>query len=348
MVGVKKTGDSAEEPARLVSIRSEEDAFKYLQMALANELGNEPIRVEFKNWPILTIKLEGEGYDSTITSQMAEALVALQHALNRTYARTVRGSSNANVLTNEEKRSIQFKAKVEKGSSIIQVDMGEFAETVATQLVSKMDGTNIMQMAIGIAIVGASLLAYKAFLAARSEDRKVDQDTKQRVALSTQETRRLEIMAQALSAQPRLKPILEDFDEVRHEIVKSVSDASTLKVQDVKLTNSEAKAIAATPRTQAVQVQLNGNYMIDKIDWSKEESIRISVSSTDTMGSAFVAAMASSNMSAKHKERLKECEWERKPMHMSINATKLRDEVTTATIVGVEWPKTDTPDTSGA
>ena len=85
--------------AKLV-VRSEEDAFILLQRALASELADQPYVLEFENWPILTLRFVGEGYDSTITPHIAGALVELQHAMNRSYARLVRHSGNANVLTN--------------------------------------------------------------------------------------------------------------------------------------------------------------------------------------------------------------------------------------------------------
>jgi dihydroxyacetone kinase DhaKLM complex PTS-EIIA-like component DhaM len=324
-----------------IIIRNEDDAFRYLQSALEQKLGEAPLHIVFENWPIVSIKLDGEGYDSTITSRLAEALVDLQHAMNRTYARAAHGSANPNTLTNDEKRDIQFKAKVEKGSSLISVDLGSYAEKLATALAGKMDGTDIAITVIGTALVGGGILAYKAFLKSRSEDKKVDAGTQERIALSQEETRRMTLMTQAMTAQPRLAVAQQDFDDVRHGIVKSVSDASTLSVQGVSLSASEARAIAATPRSKAEEVQLNGHYMIHKIDWSKQDDARISLYSTDE-SVEFSANLDTGSLKPENKEMLKASEWDRKRLHMTINATRLRGEITTARIVGVEWPK-DTP-----
>lgn len=198
-------------------IASEEDAFRYLQIALDQALGDRPVNLEFKNWPLLSISMTGEGYDSTITPHMAQALVELQHAMNRTFARTVRGSSNPNVLTDAQKQSIEFKAKVEKGSSLVTVDLGEYASALAQGLVGKMDGAQLVMVALGSAVVAGSVVAYKAL----------------------------------------------DF---------------TAKLNTQTLTES-------------------------------------------------------------HKEKLKAAEWGRQRLHLQVNATRLRREVTTAAIVGVEWPK---------
>lgn len=339
MPGNVESGTTPDEPAAVrIVVRSEEEAFTVLQRALASELADQPYVLEFENWPILTLRFVGEGYDSTITPHIAEALVELQHAMNRSYARLVRHSGNANVLTKEERKAIEFKAKVDEGSSLITVDLGEYAETLTTALVGKMTGTELVITILGVAISGGALLAYKAFLASRSEDKKVDQATQQTVRLSEQETRRLEIFANALAANPALKSSHEDFDNVRHDILKSVGDADQLDVQGIPLSQDQARKIASTPRTRAEEVQLNGIYRIVKLDWSREDEVRISLYSTGSIKQEFIASMRAHNLTPQNIEKLKACEWERRPVHLSINATVLRGEITTATIVGVEWP----------
>ncbi|WP_314972661.1 hypothetical protein [Comamonas testosteroni] len=338
--GNGEAGATPEDPeVTKLTIRSEEEAFALLQKALTNELADQPYALEFDNWPILTLRFVGEGYNSTITPHIAEALIELQHAMNRSYARLVRHSGNANVLTKEERQALEFKAKVDEGSSIISVDLGDYAETLTTALVGKMTGTELVIIILGVAISGGALLAYKAFLAARSEDKKVDLATKETVQLSEQETKRLQIFANAMVQRPELKAAHEDFDNVRHDILKSVGDARQLDVQGVSLSQEQARVIATTPRTKAEDVQLNGNYRIVKLDWSKDEEVRISLFGVDATQREFVASMRSHNLTPQNIEKLKACEWDRKPVYLSINATVLRGEVTSAVIAGVEWPK---------
>jgi hypothetical protein len=325
-----------------ISISSETEAFKYLQRALSSELSDLPVVLEFNNWPLLTISLEGKGYDSTITSHMAEALVELQHAMNRTYAQVVRGNGNPNVLTMEQKQTIEFKAKVEKGSSLLTVDLGNYASALATGLAGKMTGPEIVLAAVGTAIVAGSVVAYKAFLKHRSEDRKVDIATQERIGLSQEETKRLTIMQQAMAAQPTLGYTRQTFDDARHSIVKSVGDANTLKVQGVELNRMEARAMATNPRSSSEEVQLNGHYRIDKLDWTKDGEVRISVWSTDE-SLEFTAKFSTASLTSEQKEKLKAAEWDRQRLHLQVNATRLRGAITTATIVGVEWPKDNAP-----
>lgn len=325
--------------ARKIVIKNEQQALEILESALNNAFGDETIELDFKKWPTLTIKLEGKGYESTITPDIAEALVQLQHALNRAYARVAHSTTNARSLTMEEKRDIKFKAKVEKGSSLINVELGDYAEKLTTALAGKMTGQDIVIAVLGTAFIGAGYLSYKAWLKHRAEEKVLSLQTQERVRLSQEETRRLEIVTRALQSKPELAHTVEDFDDVRREIVKSVGDADRLEVQGIEITGDDARKVASTPRTKSEDVQLNGHYIIQKIDWQQPDEVRMSLASTDkglNINATYRTALA---MDEDQKNKLQKAEWERKALHMQINATRLRGEITSASIVTVEWPK---------
>ncbi len=65
-----------------ITISSEEDAFSLIEKALKHEIPDIPLELKFDSWPILEIKLQGVGYQSTITAEMAQSLVDLQQAVN--------------------------------------------------------------------------------------------------------------------------------------------------------------------------------------------------------------------------------------------------------------------------
>ena len=333
-------------PVTDIVVTNEGQAFDLLQRALQDELKDSNLNISFKTWPVLSIRLEGKGYESTITPDIAESLVNLQHAMNRAYARAVHSSTNARSLTAEERRSIQFKAKVEKGSSLIKVDLGDYAEKLATALGGKMTSQDIVITVLGLALIGGTALAFKAFLKHRTEDRKNAAATQQAVAMSQQETQRMQILTEAMNARPQLRYAGQDFDDVRHDVLKATGDAASVEVQDVKLSREEARVIALAPRSESEAVQLNGHYRIQKIDWQQPDQVRLSLWSTDT-SIEFNAAFKGASLDQPQKEKLKAAEWDRKPLYMQINGTRLRGEITTASIVSVEWPKAANQDSSG-
>lgn len=327
---------------RHITIHNEDEAFAFLKRALEREFEDVPAVVEFKDWPVLRIRLEGEGYDSTITPDMAEAIVSLQHSINRTYARVVKQESTARSLTDAERHELQFKAKVDSGSSLLEVNLGPIFEKIGLELVQKMDPTMIAVTTIGLAVVAGSTVAYRAFLKHKSEGKELEEEGKKAVALSEQETRRLEILASALAQKPVLDSVRQDFDDVRQDILKGTADAKRLTVQGVPISGEDAQAIARAPRSEARGVQLNGHYRIRKIDWDHETVVRLWVESTDN-DRRFIATLKVEEIGENQRELLKSCEWERKRVYLSINATELRGEITTAVIVGAEWPSDSRP-----
>lgn len=321
-----------------IIIKNESEAFQYLEKALLGEFSGDVSNLSFDRWPLITIRLKGDGYNSTITSDIAESLVQLQQALNRAYAREVKKTTNARALSGEEKKSIKFKAKIKNGSSLIEINLGDFSQKLISALVDKMDPQQLVITILGLGLIGGGVVAYRSFLKHRSEEVKVQLEAQSRIALSKEETRRNEILVKAITAKPQLGFAQQDFDDVRREVLKSAGDAETITVQGFELTNQDARRIAATPRTESEEVQLNGHYLIQKIDWTQSTEVRLWLSSTDE-SLEFIATLKGSSLTEDLRSKLQASEWDRKRIHMSINGTRLRGEITTASIISVDWPK---------
>ena len=322
----------------VLRIGSENQAAVFLEDALAGRFEGKNVEIEFQDWPILSLRAKGEGYDSTITPDIAEALVEIQHAMNRAYARHVHSSGNARVLTADERQEIQFKAKVKKGSSLIEVNLGEYAEKLSTALAGKMTGTEIVVTVLGLAFIAGSTVVIKSFLKGRAEEKQADRDFQKLVALSQQETKRLETVTQAMAGNPKLRADQEDFDESRREVLRSVGDATSLEVNGLEMSNAVARSMSTASRRKAKELQLNGNYKIFKIDWQNEENVRLWLGGGDRSGE-FIATLGTDTIRDEHRELLKTAEWDRKSLYMQINATELSGEITTARIVSVAWPR---------
>ncbi len=318
-----------------IVIKNEKQAFEVLEKALAKQLGDRPYELKFENWPVIQIRLTGPGYESAITSDIAEAIVDVQRAVNRAYARTVHGTSNSRSLTDTERRDVQFKAKVEKGSSLIKIDLGDFAEKLATAVTTKMTPEMLTVTILGIAIIGGSLLAYKSYLKSKSSDKNIEQESRTRLALSQEETRRLEIMGEAVNRVPALAHAKSDFDDARGEIVRSGGNARTLAVNQLEIDGETARIIGTAKRAESEEVQLNGNYLIVATDLRQPDEIRLRVR---RVGAAqeFQASFKDNSLKQSQIALLQGAEWSREPVYLSINARSLRGEVTTATVVSVK------------
>lgn len=321
-----------------VVIRTEDDAFELLRAALADQLEGELIQIDFDGWPTLTLRYAGPGFDSTINPAIAEALLELQAAMNRAFARAVHLSGNARSLTDLERQEIQFFAKVEPGSSAITVFLEKFGDALSTALKDKMSGKEIAATVIAVTLIAGGTVAYKDYLGAKVAEVQAEQETMAKTALTAAETERLKLVTEALATRPDLQHAAADFNEARRKALKAGASASTVTLQGVELTGAEARKIAATPRSRSEDVQLNGHYVIQKIDWQQEDEAKVTVASQDGHG-VFVARFRIMALAQEQKAKLQEAEWGRRPIYMQINGTKLRGEVTTASIVAAEWQK---------
>ncbi len=258
-----------------VTIKNDADAFALLQAAIEHEIGDTPLEISFDGWPKIEIRLEGDGYHSTITPDIAASIVEMQHAIDRAYKRLAHGDSSARRLRNDEKDQIRLKAKVEEGSSLITADLGNFAEALARELVAKMTPEMLVISVVGATVVAGATVAYKSFLKHRSEDKKVVIEADNKLAMSQEETKRLEVVTQALARNADFRPIKEDFDTVRNEILRGVGDAKTVAVNGIAIDHDTAKVVSIAPRSASEDAQLNGTYFVTATDLSSPDFVKL-------------------------------------------------------------------------
>jgi hypothetical protein len=319
---------------KVIRIDSEQSAATAIKQALADGFGGRNVELKFEHWPRIQIKLEGKGYQSSITSPVASAIVDLQSALNRSYALLVHGQNSANRLTDEERNSIQFKAQVKKGSTDILVDLAPYLQKVITHIGDRMTPEGLVVTVLGLAGIAASTVAYKSFLKSRTEDKQIEADSEKQIALSTQETARLQIFADALKEKRELLVIRENFDDARTSILKSTSDADSLTVNDVQVDRETARLAVVNARSPMVDVQLNGTYFVTETNLRKPDEIRLGLRRAQD-GKEFTASFKDHSLDLEQIKLLQAAEWERKEVYLSINATERKGEITKANVISV-------------
>lgn len=318
-----------------IEINSEASAFAAIKQAMEEGFGGKDVRLDFKNWPHLEIELEGPGYKSTITSPLASAIVDVQTALNRSFALVVHGKNNASSLTDEERNAIQFKAKVEDGCTLIKIDLGKFAETLATAVTDKMTPEALVITVLGVAAMAAGVVAYKAFLKSRTADKTISADAEKLLGMSKEETARHKILADALSKSFELRGVNENFNEARNGILKGTSDALTLTVNNVAIDQETARVAVANIRAAGSDVQLNGTYFVTETNLRRPDEVRLSLRRAQD-NKEFVASFQDQSLDGDQIKLLQAAEWGRSTVFLSINATELRGDITGARVISVQ------------
>lgn len=327
---------AGEEP-QIFRIDNEETAIEVIQLALANRVEGQTIKLDFDSWPKLKLRYTGDKFDGTITPDIAQAIVDLQEALNRSYTLAVNHTSSLRSLSEDDRRHLQVVATVEEGSSIVDIDLGDWAEKLSTALVGKMTGTEIAVTVLGSAVVFTAGWLVKNHIRQRSEEKRLTLENANRLSLSQEETRRLEVVTQAMKQSSVVREAGENSESVRDSLLKSAFDSETFTVQDdVTISGDEARKTYRSKRREPIEVQLNGNYSIKSFTWSEDgDAARVKVQ-RDGDRLEFVAYLPLSALEAAQKARFKDATFEQARVHLKINATVLNDQVTTATISSVD------------
>lgn len=222
-----------------ILIKSEEDAFYVIEQMLKRGFEDKrPYILQFDGWPFIQIRLRGEGFDSTITADIAESIVVLQSAINRTYARIVCGFPTGRIRK-KDRQMLRFKAKVEEGSSLITIHLGNFFEKIASALLEKITGAQLVILVLGLAVIFCGRDVWKQYLLSHIEEKRIETEIK----MSMDETKRLQIIKEIITRQPNIIYVVEDSDYVRNKIVRSIGDADSISVNGLELKQDAAKAI---------------------------------------------------------------------------------------------------------
>ncbi|MEN7529222.1 hypothetical protein [Cupriavidus sp. DL-D2] len=312
-------------------VNSEKDAFDLLKKALGEQLGQD-FHLRFQDWPRVQVTLKGDEYHSTITPSLMQGLLDLQHGINKTYAQLVYDQPDARSLKEADKAELEFKAKVEEGSSLVTVDLSDFAQKLVTSLVGKMEPSHIVILGVVGATLWAATTMYKHYANKELKKKELDVEADKLVNLSKEETARLALVTEALAAQPKLAVVQETAASTSMAMLKGISDADLIDLNGVKLTQAEARQVLSTVRRTSNEIQINGNYRILSVDTSKEEEFRIKVRYLGD-GREFTAKFRDDSLDREHVRALQQAEWGKSPVYLSVNATELEGQVTTATII---------------
>lgn len=328
------------EPSDALVLRSEADAFKLIEQYLSGNMPNSS-ELQLDGWPTITIRMQGEGFDSTITPSVMKGFISLQGALYRSFA-AARYNDPGKRLTAAEREALEIRVKVEKGSSEYEINLQEIILTLIKEVGGRMnpDHALITVVAIALLLVGRSVIS--SYLEHRRDIR--EKEVKSEVereqlrnfrVMSEQETERMRIMSRLIATDHRIDNISRIAHDAQTDLVKSVSSADTAELDGIRLTGELAQIITQNARQRSTEVRLDGIYRITRLDWSDPVAFKVRVWNTET-GAEVDATVQDVSLNTNNKKALQDAEWARLPVRLKINAKMLRDSIREAKIIDVE------------
>lgn len=321
-------------------IHSEEDALRFVEMYVAGQ--ELPDGISFEGWPNLTFRLTGDKFHGSLTPSVMKGFVEMQAQINRSYALLKYGVPDPRKLSKEEKEAIEIQVNVENGSSLIEVNMDGFMGELAQAVVGKVGPQEIVITILGTALIWGGVVLFKKYLDDRKEIRMSEvKSESDREHLSTmrfmseQETRRTELLTNLIERKPQLDNMERLAYDAKTDLVKSFAKAETAEIDGVVLDAALAKTLTANARRKSMEIRLDGNYRIEKVDSTDPECFKVQVRNVESdlrisciVQDVFLDAI-------EHKKALQQAEWDRKPVHLSINAKELDGEIKSAVILFV-------------
>lgn len=332
--------------ATTLTVTSEDEAWAVLESAIKGELPENVLRsVDFDEWPRLDIYLPHTPIDSSLSPSMMEAMIDLQKSIYRSHAAVTTGDKSTR-LSKADRERLEFRVKVEGGSSKLSIDLTEIAHSWGIAALGRLtpEQTMIAILATVLAIAGVSGLAL--FLKYKTDVRKAELDVKGQQQffdafknLTEQDTARQALWAKAAQQVPLLRDVKEESDRAKDELLKALADEGGGDVNGLYITEDVARDLTAyTRRKPEVQI-VRKSFRVDKVDTTTPNGFRVTLS-RKAGKEKITAGLLDAMISQTHRDRIQKAEWSKKPVEVELHLRKSRGRIVDATIVDVAEPQT--------
>ncbi|ELW8157753.1 hypothetical protein QLJ50_005064, partial [Escherichia coli] len=298
--------------------------------------------LSFNGWPNLTIRLTGEKFNRSLTPSVMKGFVEMQAQINKSYALAKYGVPDVRKLTKEELDALEIEVTVEQGSSIVEINIDGFLTKLTQELVGKMNATEIMFTVLGAAVIWGGVTVFKRFLDNRKDIRLAEiakdgekEHLRTMQIMSEQETKRLRVISEMIAE----KPLLDNMDRMSYDaktqMVKSFVRSDNAQIDGVTIDSEMAKELVTNARRRSSEMRIDGIYRIEEVNNTDPESFKVKVRRVDTDQRLTCVVQDVFLDESGNKEALQRAEWERKPVHLSINAKHVDGDIKSAVILYV-------------
>jgi hypothetical protein len=323
-----------------LTIRSDADAYAFFAKYLDGKAKIEDVVLE--GWPKLKIRLRGEKFEQSLTPGVMKGIIELQNAINRSYALNKYGIANAGRLTADEREELEIVVKVDKGSTILEIDFQALLTHAATKMIDKMDPITLAVTVVAAGAIWASSTVVKKYLENKKEEKILSAKTESEREyfesmrfMSTQETKRMELLTRVIEKNHELMNVYRHAEDAKTDLLKSMSRADEAEIAGVPIDSETAKELSANARRQSNEIRLDGMYRILRNDTTDPLAFRVRVRSINN-NAVIDASVQDITLTDRTKRILQVAEWSRAPVKLGINAKDLDGTIKNAIVVSVE------------
>lgn len=316
-----------------LTIENEATAWNVLEETLRGTIpiDADVFKVKISSWPEIRLKVCGPQFHSSITPKLMEAFLALQKNIYRTYAKLHYNQANGRIVTLEDRSALELVVEVHPGSSEIAAQLGNIGQKLLEGAINKMGAKDFLILGLAGIVTWGGVSAWNGYLATQAGMK--DGDVK--IALSKEESHRMEIMQEATRQVPYVAVAKAESEEVFNKVLKGSVSAHNVYIGGQQLTGKQVQELIRPERTPSQEVRLDGEYRILKVDSSNPDFFKVELS--DGINKKFWAVLQDATVTKeKNKRLLQDAEWNKTPINLMINGREVRGEISSAFILDVK------------
>lgn len=319
-----------EDSPETIIIDNDEKALEVLADGISGKLDDDVV-VEFRDWPVLHIKLEGKDFRGTIPTRIMYPILDLQKEVNKVYCRAKYGTDNTLRLTDYERERLELIVKVNEGSSEYFADLvRSFSEIVKD---ANMTGKEVAIIVISVGILYTSNTAWSNWLAHQEKLHQMDQT----VQLSKQAVRQQELIAEAINNNTELLSVAEGANNVKNEFARRLKPSDKINIGGQQIVDGDhaGKVVRSVP-VEPEDIRIDDIFVITEVAFPQElgQPYKLSVKRvTDKMPLTIEASHAAIN--DEQIETIKTAGFGIKRVFLSINAKKKNEKIYNAKLVRI-------------
>lgn len=337
---------------REIVVKSEEDAWKLVEQHTTKDglVFPDDMEVRFEGWPTVRVYIRKPKVSGSITPTMMESFIALQDSIYRTVTFIKYGESDLRRLGQSDRDEYEINVEVKKGSSDQTVDLTKLMTDLGGEFLKSMPPEYVVGAILGAGLLWAGTAAWKHYLDMRKEVRLAEVSSAEKQAhlnamqfASGEETKRVELLANALSRQPHGERVVAAGEVFHDALLKSASNVNDASVLGLTLKASDAQELRASSRRRAIIKIVEQELRVVDVDTSDNVSMVVTFAHPDT-NDIYKASIKDAIIGEKNRKAIIEALGSRSTIWVRMRIKELEGEVKSTEIVDV----TEAPDKDAA
>jgi len=149
------------------------------------------------------------------------------------------------------------------------------------------------------------------------------------------DTRRYELLVNAIRRQPILEDIEAAVEPARNQLIKSIAEERGGSVQGIRLEPEFAAEVVSQKRQQGTPTTFSGIYRVARVDTTVPDGFRVTLADIQS-GNEITASLQDALVSEDHRNAIREAEWNKRPLKVTLRARLLRNRFVDAVVLGTE------------